>query len=173
VNVMEKRTRLNPYIRSIDIPHDIEAVMAIENASSDNPLTRRDIVRIEGQQHGVGMIAAHDGYVAGFCLYEMLRARIRIVHMVVAPGICRRGIGTAMIEKLKTKLTPESRRTGLSCVVRESNMAAALFLKSCGFEAVLAPGYFEDRPEDGYAFGFLVKHEPVLPAFLQSSQLTA
>lgn len=64
----------------------------------------------------------------------------------------RTGVGTAMINRLKGKLSRD-RRNRIVFEVRESNIPAQLFFKSQGFHAIeVLKGHYEDCNEDAYRF---------------------
>jgi ribosomal-protein-alanine N-acetyltransferase len=59
-----------------------------------------------------------------------------------------------MIEKLVGKLSSE-RRTRITSEVRETNIAAQLFFRACGFRAVsVLRSYYGDASEDAYVMQF-------------------
>jgi ribosomal-protein-alanine N-acetyltransferase len=95
----------------------------------------------------------------GYVIYrrDTKRKRLLVLSMVIHPDYQRQGLGTALVNKLKTKLRDRFRY--IAWVVRESNLAGHLFLKSQGFQAVEVVknhfvDYFPDvtEHEDGYAF---------------------
>lgn len=133
------------------ILRDLAEALAIERANSDCPLSKDDFTRMMRQRNCIGMVVEIDDHITGYMLYEQHRTRIHILAMAVDPRLTRRGIGTALINKLKSKLI-DGRREGITVVTRETNLAAALFFKSQGFKAMIAPSYFAD--EDGYSFAF-------------------
>ena len=55
-----------------------------------------------------------------------------------------------MVHKLISKLSSQRRRR-ITLEVRETNLSAQLFFKTCGFRATaVLRSYYEDSPEDAY-----------------------
>ena len=87
-------------------------------------------------------------------IYELRQKYLTIMNIAVAADQRRRGVGSAMIDKLKGKLSPR-RRAKLLLEVSDRNLAAHLWLKSCGLLAtrvspVVCDDY--DEPLDCYRF---------------------
>ena len=71
----------------------------------------------------------------------------------------RRGIGTALVDKLVSKLSPH-RRNRIVLEVRETNLDAQLFFKSLGFRAIsVLRDYYDDTVEDAYLMQFRYTEE--------------
>jgi len=81
---------------------------------------------------------------------------LHVENFAVHPDYRRCGIGTAMVEKLKSKLSP-IKRTSLALDVRESNLDAQLFFRHHGFKAVkVIREAYEDTDEDAYRFAYKI-----------------
>lgn len=94
-----------------------------------------------------------DWKVVGFVVYEMFEDHFHILNMGVHPAQHRNGIGTQLIEKLRSKL--KDRRKQLTTEVRESNLGAHLFFKSCNFIATsVQRRAYQDTGEDSYTFEY-------------------
>ena len=89
-------------------------------------------------------------------------ARLVILVMILNFAVAdkRRGTGTAMITKLKTKLSL-THRNKLMMELRESNLDGCNFLKAMGFRAIsiLRDFYEEHTTEDAFLFQYRYKQE--------------
>ena len=138
------------------IRYDMQEVLAIENQCFEFPWNEATFIKCLRQRNCIGVVCDHceckvecDGCpVAGFMIYELHRSRLQILNFAVLPDYWGRGVGTAMVNKLKSKLSAE-RRTRIVLQVRETNTAALLFFKSLGFRATaLLKDWYEDTTED-------------------------
>jgi ribosomal-protein-alanine N-acetyltransferase len=88
--------------------------------------------------------------VVGFMIYELHKAKLHILNFAVHPGCRRGGVGAQMVAKLISKLSSH-RRTRITPEVRETNLAAQLFLRAQGFRAVcVLRAFYEDSGEDAF-----------------------
>jgi len=142
------------------IERDQLYVLAIEHASFDCPWTDRDFIRClqrrdrDGAANVIAMVAETEdnprGEIAGFVIYELRRWRLEILNFALHPKFRRRRVGTQMIAKLASKLSPNG-RTSIRAEVRETNLAAQLFFRACRFRSVRTlRGQYDDTPEDAY-----------------------
>ena len=140
---------LRVYIRWM-IRRDMPEVLQIEAESFEFPWREEDFIRCLRQRNCIGMVAEHDDRVVGFMIYELIKTRIHVLTFAVAADCRRMGVGTQMIAELVEKLTKQ-RRSRITLEVRESNLAAQLFFRECGFRAVsVLKGFYDDTPEDAY-----------------------
>jgi len=136
--------------------------LRIENACFPLPWSENDFLRCLRQRNVVWMVAEVGQPMAGFMIYELHRNRLHLLSFAVHPDYQRRGIGSHMIQKLTSKLSPQ-RRNRLMLEVRETNVAAQLFFKSQGFRAVsLLRDFYEDTTEDAYLMQY--RRESEVPA---------
>lgn len=132
------------------IRRDMPEVLAIEGESFEFPWTEDDFTRCLRQRNCIGMAAECDDEIVGFMIYELYKTRLHLLNFAVAESHRRRGVGRQMIEKLVGKLSLQ-RRTRVMLEVRETNLAAQLFFRSCGFRAVsVLRSFYDDSPEDAY-----------------------
>lgn len=146
------------------IRRDLAEVCAIEAEAFEHPWTEAEFVRVLQTRNTIGMVAEdRDEKILGHFVYELRAREIEILTLAVAENQRRRGIGRAMLAKMIGKLSPGG-RTRVSCLVRESNLAAQLFLQAGGMRAsaVLKQQYLPLSEEDGYAFEFRLgnQHAP-------------
>jgi ribosomal-protein-alanine N-acetyltransferase len=132
------------------IRRDMPEVLAIENESFPTPWGEEEFIRCLRQRNCIGMVATIDCDTVGFMVYELHKQRLHILNLAVAKECRRRGVGAAMIDKLKAKLDPK-RRNRILLEVRETNLAAQKFFASQGFRAIsVLRDFYEDTTEDAY-----------------------
>lgn len=136
------------------IRRDIPEVLDIESESFEFPWCEEDFWRCQRQRNYIGMVAEVDDQIAGFMIYELYKTRLHLLNLAVGLRWRRRGIGTQMLEKMIGKLSSQ-RCTRISLEVRETNLAAQLFLRQSGFRAVsVLKNFYEDTLEDTYLFNY-------------------
>ena len=140
------------------IRRDMPDILAIENAVFEYPWDDQDFVKTLRQRNFIGQVAEHDGRVVGYFVYGLNRTFIEVVNFAVHPDCQRQGVGSAMIAKLRSKLS-EQRRSRFVLDVRESNLDAQLFFRAMGMRATgLIRGRFEDHgARDAYHFVYRLK----------------
>lgn len=103
------------------------------------------------ERNVIGMVAEADTSVVGFMVYQQRPDRLFVRRFAVHPDRRRRGVGSAMLAKLKEKLTP-SRRRAVRCRVGEWNDAGIAFLAASGFRGVGVERGAADDAGDVYVF---------------------
>lgn len=133
---------------------DMHEVLAIENECFEFAWTEEEFVRCVRQRNCIGMVAECQGRVVGFMIYELLKTRIHLLNVATLKEFRRHGIGSQMVAKLLGKLG-NSRRNRISLEVRETNLAAQLFLRSLGFRATeILKDFYDETNEDAYQMVF-------------------
>lgn len=137
------------------IRRDMPEVQAIEDASFEFPWSEESFIKVLRQRNCIGMVAEHDERVIGFVIYELHKNRLHILNFGVHPEFRRRGVGAALADKLKSKLTVQ-RRNRLMLETRETNVTSQLFWRSQGFRAIsVLRNFYPDGPdEDAYLFSW-------------------
>jgi len=98
----------------------------------------------------VGMVAEHHHRVVGYMIYEFHKSKLWILNFAVAVSYRRRTVGTQMINNLIGKISADG-RSRILIKVRESNLAAQLFFKANGFQAVsVLREFYHHTTEDAY-----------------------
>lgn len=136
------------------IRKDMPEVDAIENSVFEFPWSEEDFIRALRQRNCIGMVAQHGAAVAGFFIYELHKSRLHILNFAVHEDCRFKGVGTAMIDKLKGKLSYE-RRCRIMLEIRETNLDAQLFFRRMGFRCVsVLRGFYEadQTADDAYLF---------------------
>ncbi len=136
------------------IRRDLPSVLGIESASFEFPWTEDEFVRCLRQRDCIGMVAEYAEQVVGFMIYELQRTRIHVLSFAVHPDYRRQSVGSAMVQKLVSKLAYQ-RRNRIILEVRETNLAAQLFFKNLGFRATgVLRNFYEDSTEDAFLMQF-------------------
>jgi len=131
------------------IRRDMPEILRIENACFEFPWTEDEFIRLLRQRNCIGMVSEIDDKVVGYMLYELEKGLLHILTFAVDPAVHRKGVGSSMVGKLTSKLHPE-RRTKVTVMVRESNLAALRFFRASGFYATgLTSSPYEDSGDDG------------------------
>lgn len=130
------------------IRRDMPEVFAIENEAFGLDAWReQEFIDTLRGRNCIGLVAEHSERIVGYMLYLLLPRGFEVINFAVHAEFRRRGVGRQMIEKLVGKMS--QKRTRVSAMVRESNLAALNFFKACGLRAVrLRPGYFSDCEDD-------------------------
>lgn len=155
------------------IRRDMAEVLDIERASFENAWSEEDFLCCLRQRNCIGMVAETEGHVVGFIIYELHKARLRILNIAVAPQFRRQSVGSQMIRRLIEKLS-QQRRKEIVLEVRESNLAAQLFYRSLDFLAVcVLRQHYDDTEEDAYVMRYRLSHDDsVLPAFVLRNRIS-
>lgn len=160
--------RLDVQIRWL-IRRDMTEVLDIERASFENAWSEEDFLCCLRQRNCIGMVAECDHRVVGFIIYELHKARLRILNLAVATDCRRQTVGTQMIRRLVEKLS-QQRRQEILLEVRESNLPAQLFYKSQSFRAVcVLRRHYDDTAEDAYVMRYrLTDDDSLAPQILRN-----
>jgi ribosomal-protein-alanine N-acetyltransferase len=136
------------------ICRDLPKVLDIERWSFEFPWSEDDFVRCLRGRNAICQVAERDERIVGFVVYELHKTRLEILNLAVDPLARREGVGTAILNKLKGKLSAQ-RRTRIFADVRESNLEAQRFFRESGFVAAeIVRDPFDCCDEDAYRFVF-------------------
>jgi len=137
-------------IEPLASPSEIDAILAIEEASFTNPWTR-EMYLAELQNEGVSFFyLARDPErrTIGFCSVWRVLDELHINNLAVLPAWRRAGIGSALL----THVLDEGARMGArraTLEVRRSNEAARQLYERFGFSVVgVRQGYYSNPVED-------------------------
>jgi ribosomal protein S18 acetylase RimI-like enzyme len=149
---MGTKTKNVIYVRWL-IRKDMPAINEI-NIEASYQLLEEDITKMLRTRNVAGMVVELDGVVAGYMIYALEKGSIDLYHLVVDPVFHGQGLGTALIEKLKTKLGTHQGRTAIYTTVSEYDVQSQVFFRSVKFFCVdTIRGW--DENGDGYLFEFL------------------
>lgn len=131
------------------VREDMDAVLDIEQRSFDYPWSEDDFIRVLRDRKTIGMVAIGEKeQVVGYFVYELYKTKMHVLNLAVDFSFRRRGVGRQMIDKLKSKLSPDRRRR-LTMEVGDGNLAGQLFLRAMGFRAVrVLYGLWEEECPD-------------------------
>ena len=148
------------------IKRDLPEVLAIEKAAFEEyPWLEDDFVRYLRQTNCIGMVVEYEDAVIGFMVYELNKTSIHVYNFAVDPWYQRQGVGRAMIDKLKGKLS-EIRRTRIVLEIREENLDGQLFFKSMGFMAIaVLQEFYADANCDAYLMAYSILYNRHLNHF--------
>src|SRR6516164_2069695 len=143
------KEQLRVHIRWM-IRRDMPEVLQTEQLSFEYPWTEEDFLRGLRQRNCIGMVAEQGEKVVGFMIYELHKSKLHILNFAVQLACRRGGVGAQMVAKLVSKRSSH-RRTRITLEVRETNLAAQLFVRSQGFKAVgVLRSFYEDSGEDAF-----------------------
>jgi ribosomal-protein-alanine N-acetyltransferase len=144
--------RITPHIRWA-IRRDMAEIEAIENDRFAEPWSTDDFIGALRERNTIGHVAEWGERVIGFLIYELHRQKIEVLHFAVHREFSRRGVGTALVERLKQKhLTPQ-RRSQLCVDVPDWNLPAQLFMRAVGMACEeIVPRSHDDG--DSYRFTY-------------------
>lgn len=132
------------------IRRDMPEVLDIEQGAFEYPWTEEDFLACLRQRNCIGMVAECNHRIVGFMVYELHKAKLRILNFAVASVARRRGVGRQMVRRLIDKLS-QQRRKEIILEVRETNLSAQMFFKRQGFRAFkVLRGHYDDTTEDAY-----------------------
>lgn len=137
-------------VERIATPADLDAILAIEEASFHNPTTR-EWYESELQRPDVCfvyVIRTDETPVAGFCAYWKVVDQIHINNLAIHPSFRGRGLGTqllkAVLEEAESMGAPHA-----TLEVRRSNTAARRLYERAGFTvAGVRTSYYTSPIED-------------------------
>jgi [ribosomal protein S18]-alanine N-acetyltransferase len=152
--MIEKSLKESVHCRWL-IRRDMPAILSIEQSLFSHAWQEEDFIRCMRQRNVIGMVAEIDETIVGYMIYELWKNRMHVANFAVAKQHQRKGVGTAMIERLRSNLSHE-RRNRIMLEVRETNLNAQLFFRSRGFRAIsVIKDFYEDAPgEDAYLFQY-------------------
>jgi len=110
---------------------DVNAVLDIDWECYERNMEREDLLRLLTSRGTIGICVPDDQLrVVGFCVYR-LATEIEIIRMGVASRSRRCGYGTAMLDRIKSRLQHD--RTEIVAGVEGHAVHAQLMFRSAGF----------------------------------------
>jgi [ribosomal protein S18]-alanine N-acetyltransferase len=129
---------------------DVDALLALERASSTHPWTRQGF---EGAIHGgagerVAVLREASRTAAGFCVWQEVADEVHVHNIVIAAAQRRRGLGRRLLAACLTLAARRGAHRGI-LDVRAGNRAALSLYESLGFREVgRRRGYYSEPAED-------------------------
>ena len=141
---------MNVIVERITSPADLDGVVALENASFNNP-TPRGWYEKELERPDVCFVYVlrTEGHpVAGFCAFWLVAEQVHINNLAILPELRCRGLGSRLIEAI----IAEAGHLGaemLTLEVRQSNEAARRLYERAGFfQDGVRKSYYTNPVED-------------------------
>jgi ribosomal-protein-alanine N-acetyltransferase len=151
-----------PHIRWM-VRRDMPEVTSIESQCYHDPWSEGEFIDILRKRSVIGMVAeareknGDNTKIVGYMVYELYKHRIDLLNLAVHPSHRKQGVGRAMVQKLKHKLSP-TRRKWITAYAAEHNLNGQLFFRALGFRVVKTSRGFYDMPdgtsEDAYLFQY-------------------
>ena len=135
------------HIRPLDLG-DLNAVERLEQRAYPTPWSRSMFASELAKPTSICLGAFEGDELAGYVITSRYVDAWHIMNVAVDPDLRRRGVATALLERL-FELTHGDERRGYTLEVRVSNDAAIQLYERLGFEARgLRRGYYTDNRED-------------------------
>ena len=127
---------------------DLNAIEAIERASYPTPWSRSMFAGELAKPSSICLGAFEGERLVGFLIVSRYVDAWHVMNVAVEPAHRRRGIATALLDRL-FELTAEDSRRGYTLEVRVSNSEAIALYERLGFQARgIRRGYYTDNRED-------------------------
>ncbi len=134
-------------IRALALP-DLNAIEEIERRSYTTPWSRSMFAGELAKPAALCLGAFEEGRLAGYLIVSRYVDAWHVMNIAVAPAFRRRGIATALLDKL-FELTEDASKRGYTLEVRVSNDGAIKLYERLGFSARgIRRGYYTDNRED-------------------------
>jgi ribosomal-protein-alanine N-acetyltransferase len=129
------------------IEPDLDAVLAIEQASFPSPWKRDHFLHEIAAPHSYPFVAEYNGIVAGYVCMTALFEEAQIHNIAVDPAMRGRGIAQSLME-YAFSLAREKGAEVMALEVRASNVAAITLYEQCGFTRTgLRQKYYEGKDD--------------------------
>jgi ribosomal-protein-alanine N-acetyltransferase len=129
---------------------DLPAIEAIERASYPTPWSRSMFAGELAKPSSIclGAFDPEDGALLGYMIISRYVDAWHVMNVAVAPEQRRKGVATALLERL-VELTGQEGRRGYTLEVRVSNAGAIRLYERLGFRGRgIRRGYYTDNRED-------------------------
>ncbi len=134
-------------IRSLTLA-DLNAIEEIERSSYPTPWSRSMFAGELAKPASLSLGAFEGEQLAGYLITSRYVDAWHVMNIAVSPAFRRRGIATALLQRL-FELTEDGSRRGFTLEVRVSNEAAIKLYERLGFTGRgTRRGYYTDNRED-------------------------
>ena len=152
------RQNRSAVIERVSSTDDLDGVLAIEEASFNNPTTR-DWYERELERPDVCFIyvlRVPGQPVAAFCAFWLVAGQAHINNLAVVPELRGRGLGTQLIQAVIAEAAHLG-ATVMTLEVRESNTAALQLYQGAGFKQEgVRKNYYTQPVEDALILSFVL-----------------
>jgi len=139
---------------------DMPQIFDIEQRCFPDPWTEEEFLKMLRVRENICRSAWRGERVVGFLVYQLKRHELLIHNLAVHPEEQRLGVGRALLDQLKGKLSDNHRRA-IVAPVADSNLDAQLVFRSQGFVvSEVEAGAFNDGRD---AYRFIFRHGWPLP----------
>ncbi len=126
---------------------DLPQVVAIERRAFPTPWSLAMFVLELSKPSGICLAARRDGRLTGYLVCSRYETVWHLMNVAVDPVARRRGIGSALLERLLERIGDEDAR--LTLEVRPTNDEAIALYERFGFRSAgLRRRYYQDNGED-------------------------
>jgi ribosomal-protein-alanine N-acetyltransferase len=140
-------TAVAVHIRPLDLG-DLNAVERLEQRAYPTPWSRSMFASELAKPTSICLGAFEGDELAGYVITSRYVDAWHVMNVAVDPDLRRRGVATALLERL-FELTRGDERRGYTLEVRVSNDGAIQLYERLGFDARgLRRGYYTDNRED-------------------------
>jgi ribosomal-protein-alanine N-acetyltransferase len=134
-------------IRRLEL-HDLNAIEAIEKRAYPTPWSRSMFASELAKPTSICLGAFEGEALVGYVVNSRYVDAWHVMNVAVDPDRQRRGVATALLERL-FELTADDERRGYTLEVRMSNVGAIRLYEQLGFDARgIRRGYYTDNRED-------------------------
>lgn len=138
------------------IRRDLPDVLAIEADCFDESWSEAEFIKQLRRRNVIGMCVEFDGDIIGFMIYELQSKHIEVTNFAVDEAYQRRGVGAAMVERLREKFGYGGRRDYLLVMVPEDYVEMQLFLRETGFKCSFIWREYFENTMSAYQFQWFV-----------------
>jgi len=127
---------------------DLEAVVAIECRSYENPWPLGLFSAQLAREAGINLVSQRGGQVTGYLIADAFIDVWHLMNLCIDAPYRRGNLATRLLEAYLAITEPRPHR-GHTLEVRASNLVAQALYRSLGFVATgMRPGYYSDDGED-------------------------
>jgi ribosomal-protein-alanine N-acetyltransferase len=136
---------------------DIEAVVAIENASFSDPWSAGDFSGVMSLSQAIFLVVEKEGEVAGYVIAMSVADEAEVLNIAVTPAQRGSRLGHSLLQAVILFLT-EKNVASVFLEVRESNSAARSLYRRFGFEEISRrKKYYRNPVEDALILRLEIK----------------